>query len=319
MAEAPHGDWLLPPAPQAERAILLVRRLADRQFGRVARRQLHWLGISNGQIGRWVKSGYTPRVLPGVYAVGHAAPSVAGDLAAALLYAGPGAMLSHASAAWWHGLLKARPITIDLTTPRRCQALPPQMEIRIHDRRDRNRMWRNGLPVTSVPDTLLDCSSAGAAVNDLRRLLAQADYRGLLDPQVVQAACRPGRSGSATLRAALDRHLPLLAQTRSPLEDVFVFLCEAADVPLPEVNVPVAGVTVDALWRERRLVVELDGRDNHRTPAQIERDRHNELRLRRLDFLVIRYTWWQVTQEYALVAPDLRAAYDRHVNYTRDV
>ena len=88
----------------------------------------------------------------------------------------------------------------------------------------------------------------------------------------------------------MKRHLPLLARRRSPLEADFVFLCEAAGIPLPEVNVVVAGIRVDALWREQRLVVELDGAGNHGTPAQIERDRRNELRLRQLGMLVLRYT-----------------------------
>lgn len=67
-----------------------------------------------------------------------------------------------------------------------------------------------------------------------------------------------------------------------------MFLCEVIGIPLPELNVIVAGVRVDALWREQRLVIELDGVGNHGTPAQIDRGRRNELRLRQAGLLVLR-------------------------------
>jgi very-short-patch-repair endonuclease len=65
---------------------------------------------------------------------------------------------------------------------------------------------------------------------------------------------------------------------------------------------------VDALWASERLIVELDGYDNHSTRGQMERDRQKELELRAAGFLVIRYTWQQVMQRPDLVVADLRAA-----------
>jgi hypothetical protein len=272
---------------------------------------MHALGVSSARIGRWTQSGYLQRVLPGVYAVGHIAPSVAGELVAGLLYAGPGALLSHATAAWWYGLLKRKPVTVDLTTLRHCKPLAPSTHIRIYGRRRRQRVWRKGLPVSTLPATLLDCSAAGASVNQLRLFLAEADYRRLLDADAIAAACDQGRVGSIALRAALDTHLPLLMRRRSDLEADFVFLCEAAGIPLPELNVLVAGIRVDALWRAQHLVVELDGAGNHGTPAQIDRDRRQELRLRHAGILVLRYSSAQIRDEIDVVAPDVLAAYNR--------
>ena len=289
--------------------------LADRQFGRVSRRQLKWLGISEATITKWATAGYLRRVLPGVYAVGHAAPSVEGDLAAALAV-----RRTRRGAEPRDRGLVARPPRRQAVHDRRdhVTALPVAAAEHEHSRAfvdaTGTGIWRHGLPVTTVPDTLLDCAAAGAGVNAVRRLLAQADYRRLLDPAAIEAACSNGRAGSAIIHTALERHLPRLAQTRSPLEVDFVFLCEAAGIPLPEVNVVVAGVRVDALWRAQRLVVELDGRGNHGTPAQIERDRRNELRLRGVGLLVLRYTHWQITHQSELVAPDLRAAFRRYDN-----
>lgn len=80
-------------------------RVADRQWGVVARWQLENCGLSGTTISRWVAAGRLHRVHPGVYAVGHRAVCREGRLLAAVLYAGRGAALSHASAASWWGLL----------------------------------------------------------------------------------------------------------------------------------------------------------------------------------------------------------------------
>ena len=69
----------------------------------------------------------------------------------------------------------------------------------------------------------------------------------------------------------------------------------------------IEGWTVDALWRDERLVVEVDGYDNHHSPAQIERDRRKELELRLAGFVVLRYTWHQVHEERDLVVADVSA------------
>lgn len=69
----------------------------------------------------------------------------------------------------------------------------------------------------------------------------------------------------------------------------------------------VEGWTVDALWRTERVIVELDGRDNHSSPGQLERDRRKDLQLRRAGYVVLRYTWAQVVFEWPAVLADLRA------------
>jgi very-short-patch-repair endonuclease len=65
------------------------------------------------------------------------------------------------------------------------------------------------------------------------------------------------------------------------------------------------------LWRGPRVIVELDGHDAHDSRAQIERDRRRELRLRAAGFVVLRYTWDQVTREPGLVVTDVRLALAR--------
>src|SRR5690349_19310148 len=115
-----------------------VRWLAERQWGRVSWAQLVALGVDDSAISRWAASGYLHQELPRVYAVGRRAPSVGGDHTAAVLYAGPGAMLSHASALWWRGLIDKQPHPIQVSTPRRCQSL---RVVKVHGRRTCTRAW----------------------------------------------------------------------------------------------------------------------------------------------------------------------------------
>ena len=276
-----------------------------RQSGRVSAAQLVALGVETQVVvavgGRAATS---TTDLPRVYAVGHRAPSVEADVTAAVLYAGPGAMLSHATALWWRGLLDRRPWPLEVSTPRRCRSLPG---VTVHGRRDCRREWHNGLPMTTIEQALLDFA-ARAPIERVRYALANADYTKALDLDALQAIAGNGRPGSTKLRTALKRHDPKLARTRSPLERIFLPFCEAHGIPAPDdVNVWIEGVLVDAVWWKQRLVVELDGKDNHSSWAQIQRDRSNELKLRAARFDVMRYGTVQFEEQPELVARDLLA------------
>ena len=265
--------------------------------------QLNALGVESVAVARLVADGYLRPDLPRVYAVGHRAPSVEADLFAAVLYAGPGAMLSHATALWWRGLIDRQPWPIEVSTPRRCGSLPG---VKVYGRRVGERDWHKRLPMTSVEQALLDFA-AKAPLDRVRYALANADYHKVLDMEALRAIAGCGRPGSTNLGETLKRHEPKLARTRSPLERLFLPLRERAGLPMPEINVCIEGVLVDAVWRERKLVVELDGHSNHRSWAQIQRDRANELTLRTAGFDVIRNGWEQVEAQSALVEADLIA------------
>jgi hypothetical protein len=281
-----------------QRRKVLLGQMAGRQFGRVTWAQIRGLGVDRATITQWVYQGYLHPQLPRVYAVGHPGRSIESDLAAALLYAGPGAMLSHTTAAWWVGLLDDQPGLIHVTTPR---DVPAQPGLRVHSRRQTTRVWRRGLPITAVPQTFLDLA-AQSPLRTVRRALAKADYAGILNVPAVQAATGVGRPGSARLRAALGDHLPYLARTKSHLEVRFLEICESAGLPMPETNVYVAGWEVDALFREQRIAVEIDGPGNHRSPAQVRRDRKKELALRQRGLTPIRYSDEQLEHPKDVVA-----------------
>jgi len=222
---------------------------------------------------------------------------------AALLYAGAGALLSHHTAAWWWQLIAVELPIICVSAPGRRRSVPGVL---VHHPRFLDAARHRNLPVTTVPRTLLDYAST-VSFDRVRRALAEADYRHILNLEAMQGVLGCGRAASAQLSLALEQDQSQLALTRSVLEERFLALCEGAGIPLPDVKATGEGLMVDALWREQQVVVELDGRAAHRTPAQMERDHGRDLRLRAAGYVVLRYTWAQITRQPQLVVADLRA------------
>jgi very-short-patch-repair endonuclease len=290
-----------------------VARLASRQSGRVATYQLASLAIGRSTIHDWTNAGYLHEVMPRVYGVGHVAASREADLWAAVLYAGPGAALSHMMAAWWRGLIEFPGPAIHVSTPRSCISRP---RIIVHGRRsNRERAVVRGVPVTPTVETLLGLAACTPDLTLVRKALARIEYaHGTLDVGSLRAACRRGRAGSARLNRALDAHDPRLAHVNGPLEGGFFAFCERRvrkGIPRPRLNVTIGGVIVDAYFPDHGLVVELDGDANHRTPAQRRRDRRNEAILRAQGLEVLRYDWALLEREPELVEVDLLRALAR--------
>jgi very-short-patch-repair endonuclease/predicted transcriptional regulator of viral defense system len=293
-----------PSTPRTKTAEVHIALLAKRQWGVVSRKQLERFGLSEAGIARWVSAGRLHRIHRGVYAVGHRALSDEGQLAAALLLASRGAALSHTTAAWWLQLLRNEPRPIHISAPGRRSSVPA---VRLHHPRVLERTHHRGLPITTVPRTLLDIA-AMVPFDELRRALAEAEYQRLARVDEISAMLRRGHPGSGRLRLALARHQPRLAHTLSALEERFLALCEANSLPSPEVNATVCGLMVDALWRQQRVTVELDGHAAHASPFAMHRDRDRDLTLRAGGYRVLRYTWQQITEQPEPVAADLRAA-----------
>jgi predicted transcriptional regulator of viral defense system len=279
----------------------MASAVAAAQWGVIDWRQLQDCGVSGESIKWWLGTGRLHLKHSGVYAYGHPWLPVEGRMVAAILHAGAGTVLSHATAAWWWGLIDSEPTVIDVSTPTRARSTEG---VAVHHPRRIDATTHRRFPITTVARTLVDYA-ARATLREVRQALAEAEYRRLLDVEEVLAACAPGRRGSKRLRRALARHQPKLALTRSDTERRFFGLCERAALPLPEVNAPVSLMRIDMVWPELGLAVELDGYEGHHTRAQMERDRGRELHARMAGLTLIRYTWNQVTHEPGLVVADL--------------
>jgi very-short-patch-repair endonuclease len=96
-------------------------------------------------------------------------------------------------------------------------------------------------------------------------------------------------------------------RTRTELEQRMLALCRRHRLPRPEVNVKLDRFEVDFLWRDQRLVVEVDGWGSHRTRTAFEEDRARDARLEVLGYRVVRFTWRQLSAEAASVVQTIRA------------
>ena len=229
---------------------------------------------------------------------------------AAVLAAGEGAVLSHASAAALWGLRRSAPRDPEVTVPRSSRSTPRLRRHCSFLAADEVASW-NAIPVTCVARTLFDIASRVKAW-EFERFVREAEFLKLPQTPTLEElhARYPRRRGARLVRLTLEglSRLPN-GTTRSPLEDRFLRFAKGAGLPLPETNVTLrfGGATyeADCLWREARLIVELDGHEAHGTRSAFESDRERDRRMQVAGWRVIRITWRQLQTPEPL-AQDLR-------------
>lgn len=300
------------------RVKVLAANRAARQQGRITTAQVIALGGGRTTVRDWKRGGVLFDELPQVYAFGHPGRTAESDLFAAVLYAGPDAGLRCISGALWRGLLKWQtPPGIQVASPRRCRSLPADdpangLGVLIEVRQGQafgREIW-NGIPTVSPAQIALDVAATGDRLLT-RIVLANMDYRRILNERLLLDSCGPGVKGSKVLRDALANPQPRFARMKSWFEIRFVVLCEDTGIPLPATNEYVAGIEVDAVWWDEMLVVQLDGERNHGTGRQRARDGVDDQRLDALGFKVIRYRWDRLSDPRAIHRQIMRELSER--------
>ena len=212
---------------------------------------------------------------------------------AAVLSCGPGAVLSHDSAAalWGFRTNQSRPIEVSIDGGKRSRP-----GIVVHRRHSLAATQRHGIPVTTPTDTLVDLA-ARLKRRPLERAINEADRLDLVDPEALRASLDAvvPRPGIATLRAILDRRTFTL--TDSELERRFLPIVRRAGLPKPPTQCRVNRFKVDFYWPTLGLVVETDGLRYHRTPAQQARDRIRDQAHTAAGLTSLRFTHAQVAFE----------------------
>jgi len=290
--------------PQARSADALIAQLAERQHGVVARRQLFALGLGRGAIDRRIERGRLHILHRGVYTVGHRAITQHGRWMAAVLAAGPGAVLSHRSAAALWGIRPTTRTRIEVTVPRTLHATPtlhPRCAVLQRDEVTTN----DGIPTTTPARTLLDLAGL-LGKRPLERALNEAEAMRLTSEAPVAELMErhPAKRGIADLRILL---VTSRSSTRSELEARFLTLLDTHGLPQPETNIIIEGIEVDAVWRQQRLIVELDGYAFHSTRQAFEHDRARDRHLTANGWRVLRITWRDLAERAHELAAELRA------------
>ncbi len=288
MAEAgrktrPYGPFFSQPSADAA-----VAELAARQHGVFTLTQLCELGVSTNAVRKRSARGRLHRVHAGVYSI---APTRLltreGWWMAAVLAAGPGAVLSHRKAATLHGLLTCNRTNIEVTVPGRVIRARSGIDFhRSTTLTDVDRTVVNDIPCTTVARTLLDLGEV-VPRRRLERAFDQAEIEGLLDMRAIEDQLRrnPTRPGAHHVRALLAEHYVGSTATESEIEEAFLALCRRARLPKPQVQhwliLPDGGppIRADFYWPEQRVVVETDGEKYHGTRQATRRDARKDQRL----------------------------------------
>jgi hypothetical protein len=228
-----------------------------------------------------------------------------GRYMAAVLACGPGAAISHRSAAV---LLELRPTAranIDVTIPQRSPRKHKRLDIhRSTTLAPEDVAPKHGIACTTVARTLLDLAQVIKG-RPLERALDQAEILQLLDVNALLDQIERNRTRPAAkrLQAVLDEHYIGSTPTWSELEELFLALCRRAGLPTPEVNALIDpndadpnAIRVDFVWREQRVIVEVDGYRTHSTRHAYEEDRRRDQRLQAAGWIVMRTTWRQLTR-----------------------
>lgn len=216
---------------------------------------------------------------------------------AAVMACGPGALLSHFSAAELWDIRRSGSM---LEVTRRSGGTP-RRGIRLHQTKvleEAEIATKDGIPVTSAERTLLDLA-ARLDEKQIERALVAADRVGRLSwPELLRLIERtPRRPGVGRLRRIAAQVDPNAVAAASPLEVDFLALCRRAGLPKPQVNVLVDGRLVDFLWPERKVIVETDGYAFHADRPAFERDHVGTATLERLGYRVHRATYRMLSDD----------------------
>lgn len=178
----------------------------------------------------------------------------------------------------------------------------PKPPLRLHQSlalTQEDRALRDGIPVTSLPRTLLDLAVAVRS-EWLEKLVERSEELGLFDLREVEGLLERtvGHHGHKRLRQAIALYRPS-PFTRSGLEKRWLELVLAAGLPQPRMNYVEEGFEIDCYWPEYRFAVELDVFETHGTRAAFERDRK-----RQEDLLLVGIAMTRVTGPRLECEPD---------------
>jgi hypothetical protein len=287
------------------------QRVLGQQCGVITMAQARQAGMRRAQVDNLLRYGRWQRLSCGVYAAFTGAPPRAAQLWAAVLRAGPEALLGYESAAEVLGLLDRPAAAIHVTVPERLHLRPlPGLVIHRSTRVEQARHRWARPPCTSVEDTVLDLAEAAASLDGALFWLARACQRRLTNVGMLSAVLgmRPRARRRAEIGSALaDIH----AGAHSVLELRYLRDVERAH-GLPTAHRQVSarqnGLRIyrDALYRRYRVAAELDGAAAH-PDEQRRQDRRRDNAAAADGIITLRYGWADVTERACETASEVAA------------
>ncbi len=266
-------------------------------------------GVSYDTVRRRVRSGRWTEPLPRVICRTTGTLTTHQWRLAALIYAGPGAVLSHATACdiWRLPVPTSDRIVVTVPAGRHPRSTNT-VWVRQTERGTRPRSVY-GLPVTwparSVVDAGLDLDRRGS----VDALMGRSIQIGLvtLDDLADELEHAPS-GGSRLLRLAL---ADVAQGSHAASEAQLLRLLGRSGLPMPDMNAPVATPLgtryVDALWRAQQKGVEIDGQSYHLGPAQWQADLQRQNAIQTTGIVLLRIPARRLWTEPDAVIAEIRA------------
>jgi len=272
------------------------RDFLARQHGLVTTAQAHSIGIASPALTRRVQSGELDRILPRVYRSPLLARTLQQSAPTAVLWAGDGAIASHATAAHLWGIDAVVERCIHVWVPQQRRLKAARVVVHRGEVVQRDRRIRDRVPVTSPARTLVDL--AGVIDGEpLEAALEDVLHRGLTTSFAVlrclDAVGGTGRAGSQHLRKLIAERDDSALESRLEVK-VWRLLRGAGLRPVRQYDVRCGGrkYRLDFAWPKFKVAVEAGGFSAHGgTRIRFVADRRRTADLAAEEWTVIPVTW----------------------------
>jgi hypothetical protein len=292
-------------------------QLLDKQSSVVSRGQLLTLGMNDRAMQYRVRrDGPWQKLLPGVYLAATGIPSLQQRELAALLYAGPGSLVTGPLALMHHSIRGGSAVdVIDVLVPAGRQRLSTGFA-RLHRTvRMPVRAWSIGsVRLAPVPRAVADTVRQLTELREVRAVVADAVQLGRCTVGQLAEELRIGPvKGSALFRSVLSEVADGIRSTaEGDLRDVI----QTARLPMPLFNPSLHDGDVflgkpDAWWPDAGVAGEVDSREWHLSPEDWDRTRRRHDRMAAAGIILLHFSPAQIRGEPAEVARMIRGALNR--------
>jgi hypothetical protein len=302
-----------------DEVLLRVQAKAEEQHSMVNIKQMLQVGASRKWIERRANDGLIIRDGPSVFRMPGVPRTFLNQAMGAVLSCQGPALVSHRSAAFLHGIEPVlEPVTVEITVPRHRRPRH-RMGLRTHESSAFDLAepgQRQGIPVTGVARTILDCAPVFERPIRLlddalrqRMVTWEELWRCYLTHNVVGRNVRPFRG----ILLQRDGNAPPVGEFASRMAEMLA----GAGLPAPEFEhrVVVDGheYYLDLAWPSRMVAVECNGAGSHDTPNAFRRDPMKRNRCERAGWLYLEFTWWDMVDNPAEVIALVVAALEERV------
>ena len=293
-------------------------RIAERassQLGLITTVQLDEIGVTTRERRSMVQSAAWRRAGRRVLADASAPATTEQELLAGCLDVGRPAVVTGTSAAWLVGLDSFWPRPVHTLTKRGGNHRP--LAAVLHETfwlPDHHIQTVRGVPCVSDARLVFELASL-VRPERLRRICDRLkSSRGMTYETMALTAAelwRRGKPGSSEMRLLVDERVPGYVPPASELAARFDDLCDRFGIPHGVREVNAGGEAwigrVDVIYRDAKLIVELDSRQWHDTSTAFEDDRRRDNSLVLAGWRVIRITWRMLNDEPDKVAELVRS------------